>query len=133
MPKRTSPPALSRRERQIMDVLYRRGSATAADVHEALADAPTYTTVRGLLRILVQKGHALQEVDGRRYVYRPATPRPAAGAASLMHVVRTFFAGSPSDAMAALLGSGERISDSELERLEALVSKARKTRRSKKQ
>jgi predicted transcriptional regulator len=115
-----------------MDVIYRLEMATAADVHGAMPDAPTYTTVRGLLRILVEKGHVLQKQNGRRYVYLPATPRPAAGASHLTHVVRTFFAGSPADAMAALLGSDkEQISDAELARLEDMVARARKTRRGK--
>src|SRR6185503_4683765 len=112
---RDAPPAMSRREREIMDVVYRLESASAADVHTALDDPPTYTTVRGLLRILVEKGHLLQKQDGRRYVYLPATPRPAAGTSHLLHVVKTFFAGSPTDAMAALIGSDKgQISDLEL-------------------
>lgn len=122
-----SPPALTRRERQIMDVVYHRGKTTAAEIHAALPDAPTYTTVRGLLRVLVQKGHLRHEQDGRRYVYLPSTPRDKAGASSIAHVVRTFFAGSPADAMAALLGSEKnRISQAELARLAALVAKARR-------
>lgn len=115
-----------------MDVIYQLGMATAADVHSAMPDAPTYTTVRGLLRILVDKGHVVQKQDGRRYVYLPATPRPAAGASHLKHVVKTFFAGSPADAMAALLGSDkDQLSDVELGRLEDLVARARRTRRGK--
>jgi BlaI family transcriptional regulator, penicillinase repressor len=115
-----------------MDVIYRLSTATAADVHAAMQDAPTYTTVRGLLRILVEKGHLVQQQDGRRYVYLPATPRPAAGASHLKHVVRTFFAGSPADAMAALLGSEKgQLTDAELVRLEDLVAQARRTRRGK--
>ena len=131
MPARPAPPPpLSRRERQIMDLVYRAGRATAAEIHRGLPDPPTYTAVRGLLRVLMEKGHLKHEQDGRRYVYIPSTPRRAAGASSLAHVVRTFFAGSPVDAMAALLGSErERISDEELERLAALVAKARETRR----
>src|SRR5262245_43939893 len=129
-PTREAPPPLSRRERQIMDVIYQREMATAADVHAAMPDAPTYTTVRGLLRILVDKGHLLQQQDGRRYVYVPSTTRPAAGASHLKHVVRTFFAGSPANAMAALLGSDRgQLTDAELERLEDLVARARQTRR----
>lgn len=113
-----------------MDVIYRLGKVTAADVHVAMPDAPTYTTVRGLLRILVDKGHVTQEQDGRRYVYRPATPRPAAGASHIKHVVTTFFGGSPADAMAALLGSDKgQLSDRELVRLQELVAQARRTRR----
>jgi len=115
-----------------MDVIYRLETATAADVHAAMPDAPTYTTVRGLLRILVDKGHLLQQQDGRRYVYLPATSRPTAGASHLKHVVRTFFAGSPADAMAALIGSDKRqLSDAELTRLEDLVAAARRAKREK--
>jgi predicted transcriptional regulator len=121
-------PSLSRRERQIMDLLYRLGRATANDIHRNLPDAPTYTTVRGLLRVLVTKGHARYEQDGRRYVYKPATPKPAAGASSITHVVNTFFAGSMADAVAALLGSeGERISEEELARLSAIVRSVRRS------
>ena len=111
-----------------MDVVYRLGRATAAEIHAALPDAPTYTTVRGLLRVLVRKRQLRQAPDGRRYIYLPSTPRRAAGTSSIMHVVRTFFAGSPADAMAALLGSEkDRISDAELARLAALVAKARRS------
>ena len=120
------PPSLSRRERQIMDVVYLHGRATAADIHRALPDAPTYTAVRGLLRVLVEKEHLRVEREGRRYHYLPSMSRETAGASSIRHVVRTFFAGSPSDAMAALLGSRQRVSEEELDRLEALVEKARK-------
>ena len=109
-----------------MDVVYRVGRATAAEVHAALPDAPTYTTVRGLLRVLEQKGHLRHEEDGPRYVYVPSTPRDAAGASLLTHVVRTFFDGSPAKAVAALLGSrGGRVSDAELARLAELVERAR--------
>ena len=126
-----SPPSLTRRERQIMDVIYRLGRASAAQVHAALPDAPTYTTVRGLLRVLVEKGHLGVEREGRRYVYLPSTPRPAAGASSILHVVKTFFAGSTADAVAALLGSqkGGVISDRDLARLEVLVAEARQIKR----
>jgi predicted transcriptional regulator len=133
MPAASQPPALSRRERQIMDVVYRLGRASATDIHAALPDAPTYTTVRGLLRVLIEKDHLLHEKEGKRYVYLPRTPRPAAGASSIAHVVRTFFAGSPTDAMAAFLGTGAQdISDAELDRLAALVDKARRSKRARK-
>lgn len=112
-----------------MDLVYRMGQASAADIHRDLPDAPTYTTVRGLLRILVEKGHLLSEQDGKRYVYKPSTPRPTAGASSIAHVVNTFFGGSTSAALAALLGNQrKRISDEELARLSRLVSKARRDR-----
>jgi predicted transcriptional regulator len=125
MPK--SPPLnLSRRERQIMDVVYRRGEATAADVAAELPDPPTYTTVRGLLRILEEKGHLRHREEGTRYVYFPSTPRDAAGHSVLAHVVRTFFDGSPARAMAALLGSSTtHVPPAELDRLAELVARAR--------
>ena len=124
------PPPLSRRERQIMDVVYRLEKATAARVHESLPDAPTYTTVRGLLRILVAKGHLSYTREGRAYWYSPALPRPDAGVSHLAHVVRTFFSGSPADAMATLLGSGKtQLSDAELTRLEDVVVQARRNRK----
>ena len=127
---RQHPPALSRRERQIMDVVYRLGRAAAADIHRALPDRPTYTTVRGLLRILVEKGHLRQDQDRRRYVYTPSTPRTAAGAISLAHVFKTFFSDSPAEAMAAFLGSErQEISDREFLRLAAIVQDARRRRR----
>jgi predicted transcriptional regulator len=121
-------PQLSRRERQILDLIYASGRATAAEVHERLEDAPTYTTVRGLLRVLESKGHVRHEEDGNRYVYYPNTPRPRAGRSILTHVVQTFFDGSPSRAMAALLGNQKNLSDEELERLHELVDRARKER-----
>jgi predicted transcriptional regulator len=109
-----------------MDIVFRLGRATAADVHRELPDPPTHTTVRGLLRILIEKHHVRYEREGRRYVYVASTPRPAAGASSLAHVVKTFFAGSPADALAALLGSEpRRISEREFERLAAIVERAR--------
>lgn len=113
-----------------MDIVYRLGRATAADIHGTLPDAPTYTTVRGLLRILIEKGHLRREREGKRYAYLPSTSRFAAGASSITHVVRTFFAGSPAEAMAALLGSERgQISDAELARLATIVAKARQTKR----
>ncbi len=117
---------LSRRERQIMDIVYNLRQATAAEVHERLPDPPTYTAVRGLLRVLVDKGHLAVERDGSRYVYRPTTPREAAGTSVLAHVIRTFFDGSAAQAMAALVGSPEgRLTAAELERLAKIVDEAR--------
>jgi predicted transcriptional regulator len=116
----------SRRERQIMDVVYSMREATAADVHERLADAPTYTAVRGLLRVLVDKGHLRVRREGQRYVYEPTTPRDAAGRSQLSSVVRNFFDGSPAGAMAALLGSPDfRPTEAELDRLAEIVERAR--------
>jgi predicted transcriptional regulator len=125
----TNPPGpergFSRRERQIMDVVYARGEATAAEIHERLPDAPTYTAVRGLLRVLVDKGHLEVHHDGPRYLYRPTTPRATAGASLLSHVVRTFFDGSAAKAMAALVGAADlRLTPAELERLRRVVEEA---------
>jgi predicted transcriptional regulator len=126
MSSREAPPALSKRERQIMDIVYRLGKAAAADVHAELPDAPTYTTVRGLLRVLEEKGHLVHEEDGPRYLYSAATPRQEAGVSLLSHVVRTFFDGSASKAMAALVGSGGAdLSDADLARLEQMIRQAR--------
>jgi predicted transcriptional regulator len=121
-----SAPQLSRRERQILDILYRLGTATAAEVTQQMDDAPTYTTVRGLLRVLETKGHIKHEMDGVRYVYSPVVSKSSAGTSVLTHVVRTFFNGSPSAAMAELLGSSSKMSDDELRRLARLIEQARK-------
>ena len=118
---------LSRRERQIMDVLFQRGRATAAEVLEALPDAPSYSAVRALLRILEEKGHARHEVDGPRYVYLPRLDRDKARQSAMRHLVQTFFAGSAGDAVAALLGSeGARMAPEELERLAAIIADTRR-------
>ncbi|HJU67901.1 MAG TPA: BlaI/MecI/CopY family transcriptional regulator [Gemmatimonadaceae bacterium] len=126
---KSSPPRMSKREREIMDVIYKLGRANAAEVHAELPEPPTYTTVRGLLRILEEKGHLRHEQDGQRYVYVPSTPREDAGASLLTHVVSTFFDGSPSKAMAALLGSREARSEAELQRLQQLIEQARTRKR----
>jgi BlaI family penicillinase repressor len=124
MPRRK--PGFSRRERQIMDIVYNLREATAAEVHERLPDAPTYTAVRGLLRVLLDKGHLRAERDGTHLVYRPTRPRETEGASMLQHVIRTFFDGSPAKAMAALVGSADlRLDDRELARLSAIVAEAR--------
>lgn len=117
---------LSRRERQILDVIYELGRATAADVQERMPDAPTYTTVRGLLRVLETKGHVRHEEDGGRYVYFPTLTKQRAAKSALRHVVQTFFDGSPSRAMAALLGGQRTVDEEELARLEELIARARK-------
>lgn len=127
MPRRP-PFELSRRERQLLEILYRLGRATAGEISAEMNDAPSYTTVRGLLRILEQKGHIRHEQEGTRYVYSPTVPKTSAGASVLAHVVSTFFNGSPSAAVAALLGSSSKISDQELRRLMRLVQEARKGR-----
>jgi predicted transcriptional regulator len=112
----------SRRERQIMDIIYRRGAATAAEVRAEMDDAPTYTTVRGLLRILAAKGHVEIGRDGARYVYRPTLPTRSAGETMLSHVVETFFGGSAAQAMSALLGGSEiRLGKEEINTLQRLI------------
>lgn len=124
----TEPP-LSRRERQILDVIYHLGRATASEVLERLADAPTYTTVRGLLRVLETKGHVRHEDEAGRYVYFPTMKKDRAARTALTRVISTFFDGSPSAAMAALLGGDRRLSEDEIERLSELVEQARKGKR----
>jgi predicted transcriptional regulator len=116
---------LSRRERQIMDVIYRRGQATAADVLQDIPDPPSYSAVRALLRLLEDKGHVRHEQDGPRYVYLPTVNRERARRSALTHVVRTFFDGSATDAVAALLDN-DVIDHTELDRLSALIEQARK-------
>jgi predicted transcriptional regulator len=118
---------LSRRERQIMDVLYRRGRATAAEVMQDLTGDPHSSTVRTQLRVLEDKGHVRHEEEGLRYVYIPAVPRHAARKSALRHLVDTFFDGSTEKAVAALLGrEGSRLSDDELDRIAELIAKSRK-------
>lgn len=102
---------LSRRERQIVHALYRRGQATVAEVIEELADPPSYSAVRATLRILEEKGHVVHEEDGPRYVYSPVVEPEEAQEAALEHVVRTFFQGSTEEAAVTLL----RMSDTEIE------------------
>jgi len=118
---------LSRRERQIMDVLYRKGSATAAEVLENMPDPPGYSAVRALLRILEQKGHIRHEELEGRYVFMPTVARDKAKRSAIRHLVTTFFDGSSEEAVAALLdASASKLSDSELDRLQGLIDKARK-------
>jgi BlaI family transcriptional regulator, penicillinase repressor len=118
---------LTRRERQIMDVLYRRDGASAAEVRELLPEPPSYSAVRALLRILEDKGHVRHEAKDLRYVYFPAVPRERVRRRALRHVVDTFFEGSAADAVAALVDpSTARISDEELDRITKLIEQARK-------
>jgi predicted transcriptional regulator len=118
---------LTRRERQIMDILYRRGRATANDVMEDLSGDPSYSTVRTQLRVLESKGHVRHEEEGLRYVYVPALPRHAARKSALRHLVETFFDGSTEKVVGALLGGeGARLSEGELDRIAEIVAKAKK-------
>ena len=121
------PLSLSRRERQILDLLYQHGRATAADVHQGLPAAPSYSAVRALLRILEEKGHVRHEADGPRYVYRPAVPRDRARRSALTHLVETFFNGSAEQAVASLLDSSAgRLQPEELDKLAERIEKARR-------
>jgi predicted transcriptional regulator len=118
---------LSRRERQIMDVVYRRGQATAAEVLEDLPDPPSYSAVRAMLRVLDEKGHLRHEQQGPRYVFLPTVPREQARRSALQQLVHTFFDGSTEQAVAALLDQSDRtLSDAELARLARLIAQARK-------
>ena len=118
---------LSRREREIMDVVYRSGRATAADVLDQLAEPPSYSAVRALLRVLEDKGHLRHEEDGPRYVFLPTVPRERALQSALRQLLHTFFDGSTEQAVAALLDlSSARLSDAELQRLSQLIADARK-------
>jgi BlaI family transcriptional regulator, penicillinase repressor len=127
MTKSSSHTTLTRRERQIMDVLYRTGRATAAEVMAALPGEPNYSTVRTQLRVLEEKGHVGHEEEGLRYVYAPAIPRHAARKSALKHLVETFFDGSAEQVVAAVLGGeASRLSDEDLDRISGMIEKARK-------
>lgn len=120
-------PSLSRRERQIMDILYRRGRATAAEVMEDLPGTPHSSTVRTQLRVLERKGFVRHEEERLRYVYTPTIRRQSARKSALSHLVKTFFDGSVENVVAALLGGeGARVTDDELARIASMVAKARK-------
>jgi predicted transcriptional regulator len=127
MTRKPKPNTLSRRERQIMDILYKLESASVGQVLAKLADKPSYSTVRAQLRVLEEKGHVRHEEHGLRYVYAPAVPRDVARRSALRHLVETFFDGSTEKVVAALLGGeAARISPEELDRLARLISKGRK-------
>lgn len=117
---------LSRRERQIVEILHEMGKATASDVHAAMPDAPTYSAVRATLRILEEKGHVVHELDGKRYVYVPAVPRQVAAKSALDQVVRTFFGGSLEGVVRTFLSGREaNVSADELSRVSALIEGAK--------
>jgi predicted transcriptional regulator len=118
---------LSRRERQIMEVVYEHGRVTAAEVREQMPDPPSYSAVRAMLRILEDKGHLRHEQDGPRYVFLPTVPRAEASETALRRLVRTFFGGSPEGAMAALLDlEGDRLDEEALDRIAERIDEARK-------
>src|SRR5436309_3050857 len=128
----SSPVPLSRRERQIMDIIHRLGRATVGEVIESLSGEPAYSTVRAQLRVLEEKGHLRHEEHGLRYVYLPRQSRHMVRHSALKHLIDTFFEGSPGKAVAALLGKeGFRITGDELDRISELIEKAKKEGRSK--
>jgi len=117
---------LSRRERQIMDILYRRGKASAAEVREAMDDPPSYSAVRAMLRVLEGKGHVRHQEEGLKYVYTPVVARDKAKRSVVKHLLDTFFNGSAEQAMAALLDvSASKLTDEELQRMSGMIEKAR--------
>lgn len=122
---------LSRRERQIMDILYARGRATAGEIHEALPDPPTYSAVRAKLRVLEEKGHARHDEENLRYVYLPTIPRDTARRSALRRLVDTFFDGSVEQAVAALIDlSAADLQSRELDRITQLIADAKKESKS---
>jgi predicted transcriptional regulator len=117
---------LSRRERQIMDILYRRGKASAAEIREAMEDAPSYSAVRAMLRILEDKGHVKHEEEGLKYVYAPTLERETAKRSAVKHLMDTFFRNSPEQVVAALLDvSSKRLTKAELDRIAEMIERAR--------
>jgi BlaI family transcriptional regulator, penicillinase repressor len=117
---------LSRRERQIMDIIYERGRASAVEVREAMADPPSYSAVRALLRVLMEKGHLRHTKDGPRYIYIPTKPRDQAARGAMRKVLQTFYEGSAVKAVAALLDESDRdISKEDLDRLTELIDQAK--------
>jgi len=118
---------LSRRERQIMEILFQRGKASATEVREAMTDAPGYSAVRAMLRILEEKGHVKHQAEGLKYVYVPSIGRDKAKRTAVKHLMETFFNGSPEHVMAALLDvSSRQLSSEELDRMAQLIESARK-------
>jgi predicted transcriptional regulator len=118
---------LSRRERQIMDILFQRGKASTSEVREAMEDAPSYSAVRAMLRVLEEKGHVRHQEEGLRYVYLPTVAKEKAKRAAVKHMLDTFFNGSPEQIVAALLDvSSTELTQDELDRMAAMIEKARK-------
>ena len=118
---------LSRRERQIMDILYQRGKVSAAEVRESMADAPSYSAVRAMLRILEEKGHVKHQAEGMKYVYAPTVARDKAKRSAVKHLLDTFFADSPAQIVAALLDvSSTRLTREELDRMSEMIEKVKR-------
>jgi BlaI family transcriptional regulator, penicillinase repressor len=127
MTKKDGHRTLSRRERQMMDILYQRGRASAADIHQALPDPPSYSAVRAKLRVLEEKGHVRHEEESLHYVYLPTMPRDTARRSALRHMVTTFFEGSVEQTVAALLDlSSANLSQQDLDRISQLIEEAKK-------
>ena len=121
---------LSRRERQVMNIIYARGHATAAEIHEALPDPPTFSATRAVIRTLEEKGHITHQEQGLRYIYRPVVPPEKARRSAVSQLVTTFFQGSPTRLMAALLdGSTAKMSDEELDALERIIRDAKEKKK----
>ena len=117
----------SRRERQIMDIVYRLEQATARQIHEAMEDAPSYTSVRTHLRAMLEKGYLQFKQDGVRYLYQPIVPREEAKTSALKSVLKNFFSGSQEDLVATLIDSeSSKMSHAQLEQLEQMIAKAKK-------
>jgi BlaI family penicillinase repressor len=118
---------LSRRERQIMEILYQRGKASASEVREAIEDAPGYSAVRAMLRVLEEKGRVRHQAEGLKYVYVPVVAREKAKRSAVKHLLDTFFAGSPEQIVAALLDvSATRLTREELDRMSEMIEKAKR-------
>jgi BlaI family penicillinase repressor len=121
------PDGLSRRERQIMDILYQRGKASTTDVREAMPDAPSYSAVRAMMRVLEEKGHVKHQAEGLKYVYVPVVTRDKAKRSAVKHLLDTFFSDSPEQVVAALLDvSSTRLTQDELDRMAQLIERAKK-------
>ena len=124
--RQPSPDHLSRRERQIMDILYERSSVTAAEVLESLADPPSYSAVRAALRVLEEKGHITHRREGHKYVFRPVVSRRRAQKKATQRLLKTFFEGSTERAVTALIEDGKGLDADELDRIATLIDQARK-------
>jgi BlaI family transcriptional regulator, penicillinase repressor len=121
----TLPRGLSRREREIMDILYRRGASPASDIQTAMTNAPSYSAVRAMLRVLEEKGHIKHREEGLRYVYAPMVPRDKAKQSAVKHLLETFFKDAPEQVVAALLDTA-RVSPEELDRMAEMIANAKK-------
>jgi BlaI family penicillinase repressor len=118
---------LSRRERQIMDILYQRGKSSASEVREGMTDAPSYSAVRAMLRVLEEKGHVKHQAEGLKYVYLPTVARDKAKRSAVKHLIDTFFQDSPEQVVAALLDvSSTRLTREELDRMTEMIEKAKR-------